>query len=55
MTVSKISVRSCTSAVRSIAFLSVFFILIGSLAAHAAETPLVRANYAAISGAFAPL
>ena len=40
---------------RFIAFSSVFSILIGSVAAHAAEMPLVRANYAAISGAFAPL
>jgi ABC-type nitrate/sulfonate/bicarbonate transport system substrate-binding protein len=32
-----------------------FFILTGFFIADAAEMPLVRANYAAISGAFAPL
>src|SRR5687768_13767635 len=50
----KISVRAC-SACRLIGLLSVFYILGGSIAARAAEMPLVRANYAAISGAFAPL
>lgn len=51
----EISVRSCASAGRLIGLLSVFFVLTGSLAAYGAEMPLVRANYAAISGAFAPL
>ena len=51
MRVIKISVRACGSA----ALLSLFYILTSSIAARAAEMPLVRANYAAISGAFAPL
>lgn len=50
MRVIEISVRACGSAV----LLSLFYILTGS-AARAAEMPVVRANYAAISGAFAPL
>jgi NitT/TauT family transport system substrate-binding protein len=51
----EISVRFCTSASRLIGLLSVLFVLIASRAAYAAEMPLLRANYAAISGAFAPL
>jgi NitT/TauT family transport system substrate-binding protein len=51
MRVIKVPVRACRSAV----LLSLFYILTGSIAARAAEMPLIRANYAAISGAFAPL
>jgi NitT/TauT family transport system substrate-binding protein len=51
----EISVRFCTSASRLIGLLSVLFVLIASRAAYGAEMPLLRANYAAISGAFAPL
>lgn len=51
----EISVRFCASASRLIGLLSVLFVLIGSRAAYGAEMPLLRANYAAISGAFAPL
>ena len=55
MRVVKISVRACVSVGQLIGLLSVFCILTSSMAARAAEMPLVRANYAAISGAFAPL
>ena len=51
----KISVRACASMHQLIALLSLFYILSGAMSAGAAELPLVRANYAAISGAFAPL
>src|SRR5918994_7309616 len=51
----KNSVQTCASAGRLIGFLSVFYILTGSMSVRAAEMPLVHANYAAISGAFAPL
>jgi NitT/TauT family transport system substrate-binding protein len=55
MRLARISVRSCKSPDRLIGLLSLFFVFIGSFAAYAAEMPLVRANYAAFSGAFAPL
>jgi NitT/TauT family transport system substrate-binding protein len=55
MKLGKISVRSCKSANRVVGLLMMLSVLMGLLKVHAAEMPLVRANYAAISGAFAPL
>src|SRR5687768_18468989 len=51
----KSSIRSCKLWSRLTGLLSILFILIRFFIADAAEMPLVRANYAAISGAFAPL
>lgn len=55
MRFAKSSTRSCKLPKRLTGLLSIPFILIRFLIVDAAELPLVRANYAAISGAFAPL
>jgi ABC-type nitrate/sulfonate/bicarbonate transport system substrate-binding protein len=53
---SQTSLRFTTSTINLLIAVWVSFVLvIGSLRAHAAEMPALRANYAAISGAFAPL
>jgi NitT/TauT family transport system substrate-binding protein len=55
MTLARISPRFCKLPNRLTGLLTMFFILSGSFIADAAEMPAVRANYAAFSGAFAPL
>jgi NitT/TauT family transport system substrate-binding protein len=55
MTLARISLGSCKLPNPLTGLLLMFFALIGSFTAHAAEMPAVRANYAAFSGAFAPL
>ena len=55
MTLARISPRFCKLTNRLTGLLTMFFILGGSFIADAAEMPAVRANYAAFSGAFAPL
>ena len=40
---------------KSVLLVALFFVLVGGFRVHAGEAPVVRANYAAFSGAFAPL
>ena len=50
------SLRFNLSTMKTVAFLGLFFAgVFGAFRAHAGEAPAVRANYAAFSGAFAPL
>ena len=50
------SVPFVLSIMKSVLLLALFFVLVGgTFRAHAGEAPSVRANYAAFSGAFAPL
>ena len=50
------SLRFNLSTMKAVAFLGLSFALVvGAFRAHAGEAPAVRANYAAFSGAFAPL
>lgn len=52
----EISIRWILSAMKAVISSSLLFVLIvGASKAHAGEAPSVRANYAAFSGAFAPL
>ena len=48
--------RTTLSTITPIVYLSLFFVIVfGASRAHGGDAPVVRANYAAISGAFAPL
>ena len=50
------SLRFNLSTIKTIAFLGLFLaVVFGAFRAHGGDAPAVRANYAAISGAFAPL
>ena len=52
----EISIRWILSAMKAVISSSLLFVLVaGAAKAHAGEAPTVRANYAAFSGAFAPL
>ena len=50
------SLRFNLSTIKTVAFLGLFLaVVFGAFRAHGGDAPAVRANYAAISGAFAPL
>ena len=49
------SVPFVLSIMKSVLLFALFFVLVGGFRVHAGEAPSVRANYAAFSGAFAPL
>src|SRR5688500_4839970 len=48
------SIRLASSTMK-VRLLGLFFILVSYTKLHAGEAPVIRANYAAFSGAFAPL
>jgi ABC-type nitrate/sulfonate/bicarbonate transport system substrate-binding protein len=49
------SVPFVLSIMKSVLLFALFLVLVGGFRVHAGEAPSVRANYAAFSGAFAPL